>query len=116
MIGNLEGRLAALEESMPDGYKTLDQNGNIVIDSPLSTLDWMLWAERTLGNGTSAERKEILRGQLARSVREPEGGHVFELIKVMDFGPYVPKTSCEMPKESSGAKGSDSDFGSVSQT
>jgi hypothetical protein len=95
MIGNLQARLAALEESTPGGYKTLDQNGATVIDSPLPTLDWMLWAKRTLQTG-SPEAKATLRGQLERSVRERSGGRIFELIRVMDYGPLdVPKTTDE---------------------
>ena len=84
---NLESRLTALESSTPGGYKTLDASGNLVIDSPLSTLHWMLWAKETLRSGTP-EQRAILRGQLQRSVREVGGGRIFELVRVMDPANY----------------------------
>lgn len=84
---NLEARLQALEAGTPNGYKTFDSDGSVVIDSPLSTLDWWLLAKQTLQTG-SPESKATLRAQLQRSVRERGGGRIFELVRVMDYGPY----------------------------
>lgn len=83
---NLQSRLTALEESTADGYRTYDADGQPVIQSDLPTFEWMLKAKETLRNGTT-EQKEILRDQLARSVRANDGGRLFELIRVMDHGP-----------------------------
>jgi hypothetical protein len=94
---NLEARLQALESGTPNGYKTFDSEGNVVIDSPLPTLDWWLLAKQTLQTG-SREAKAILRGQLQHSVRERNGGRIFELVRVMDPANYP--ELCEQPEKS----------------
>ena len=63
MIGNLQGRLTALEESTPGGYQTFDRDGNIVIDSPLPAGKWFLAALDLLERGTT-EEKAVLKNQL----------------------------------------------------
>jgi hypothetical protein len=79
MIGNLQGRLTALEESTPGGYQTFDRDGNIVIDSPLPAGKWFTAALDLLRNG-SPEERTILKGQLRRSCRARGGGHLWEVV------------------------------------
>ena len=86
MIGNLQGRLAALEESTPGGYRTYDASGEVLIDSQLPVLKWMLEAKTILRDG-SPEQKSILRDRLARSVRSESGDRLFELVRVLAWGP-----------------------------
>lgn len=81
MIGNLQGRLTALEESTPGGYQTFDRDGNIVIDSPLPAGKWFLAALDLLERGTT-EEKAVLKNQLKRSCRARDGGHLYELVLI----------------------------------
>lgn len=86
MRGNIEGRIKALEEGTPGGYRTFDENGNVVIDSRLPALEWYQAACQLL-RSRKEQAKVELRSQLARSVRAADGGRLFEVVAALAYGP-----------------------------
>jgi hypothetical protein len=83
---NLQGRLKALEEGTPDGYRTLDTAGNIVINSPLPAFAWFKESMRLLKEGSAAARA-ALRSQLESSVCSSGKDHLFEVVRAFAAGP-----------------------------
>ena len=85
---NIEGRLKTLEDATPNGYRTTDSEGNVVIESKLPALAWFRWATKLFhGRGRRAEKDE-LRKQLARSVGpDGGGGYLYQIIAAQASGP-----------------------------
>ena len=76
---NLEGRIKALEEGTPGGYRTYDVAGNVVISSSLPTLEWFSWAGSVLSGRSKAARAELLE-QLAHSARAADHSLIHEFL------------------------------------
>ena len=85
---NIENRLRALEESTPKGYETVDAEGRPVIQSELPALQWYIASLKLLQSRGREEEKRVLRSQLARSVSNPGGSRLHELVAACDAGPF----------------------------
>jgi len=85
MRGNIEARLRALEEGTPGGYRTFDDDGNVVISSALPAGDWFAAALELLRSKGRRAEKEALRAALERS-SGPDNtrGRLYEMVAALD--------------------------------
>jgi hypothetical protein len=78
--GELHKKLDTLAAELPRGYKTFDRDGNVVIQSPLSGLDWYMATTELLRSKGHQKEKALLISQLTRSEgQDNSGGCLYEL-------------------------------------
>lgn len=71
---SLEGRVTALEETIPNGYRTFDKDGNPVIASDLPALEWLTATEEFLRRRGHRDEKAELLWKLRTSTGVDGGG------------------------------------------
>lgn len=86
---SIENRLKALEECAPQGYRTYDANGAVVIQSDLDGLSWYVWATNVIRGKGNPKQKALLISQLMRSEgQDNAGGSLYELILALAETPH----------------------------
>lgn len=87
LLQQLQRRIAELVARAPKGYETVDAEGRPVIQSELPALQWYVASLKLLQSRGREEEKRVLRSQLARSVSNPGGSRLHELVSACDAGP-----------------------------
>jgi hypothetical protein len=86
-MAKLEARVTVLEEGTPEGYRTYDADGAVVIDSVLAPEEWIKSAMQVIRDSSRQVEAATLRDDCLRSVRSRGGDRLYEVIAVMAFGP-----------------------------